>query len=398
MKSEIIVLFSLLTLALFTSLVAADVIETGLPITISIGNPTSTTTTTTAPQNITVDNPANVNFQIVARDENGQSKQLNITLYDNVGHDFLNSSNFIGLGYLFSPTSLADFEFDFDNKNLDVVVTGLNLTNMDGTSSQITIQNTNPQITSFTVYKAYKVELPASFSYSNIVLKISLADLSDVNYNNITIYRCGNYNSVTNICSDNWVIPSQTLSVDSTNKIVSLTIDHFSVYAVGSGSGSSSSSTTTTTSQTQTTTYTTTTTYSAPPANNPPAQNSVGNPGGGGGGAYNPPITTTTTQTPTTTTTVLIIKRNDTSSSSSTSQTSETVPITGFLGLSNQIAPLLIAGVVVVASIAAISWMKNKYTLPRLDFWKKSYKTFPNYNKTKKSKGKKSNTELRLSL
>lgn len=395
MKSEIVVLFSLLTLGLFTSLVAADVIETGLPITISIGNPSSTTTTSTAPQNITIDNPANVNFQIVARDENGQSKQLNITLYDNVGHDFLNSSQFIGLGYLFSPTSLTDFEFDFDNKNLDVVVNGLNLTNMDGTSSQITIQNTNPQITNFTVYKAYKVELPASFSYNNIVLKIHLADLSDINYNNITIYRCGNYNSVTNICSDSWVIPSQTLSVDPTNKIVSLTIDHFSVYAVGSGSGSSSSSTTTTTSQTQTTT--TTTTYSAPPANNPPAQNLGGNSGGGGGGAYTPPITTTTTQTPTTTTTVLIIKRNDTSSSSTT-QTSETVPITGFLGLSNQIAPLLIVGVVVVGSVAAISWIKNKYTLPRLDFWKKSYKTFPSFNKTKKTKGKKSNTELRLSL
>jgi hypothetical protein len=394
MKSGIVVLFSLLTIGLFAGLVAADVIETGFPVTITIGNPSSTTTTSTAPQNITIDNPANINFQIVARDENGQSKQLNVTLYDNVGHDFLNSSQFIGLGYLFSPTSLTDLEFDFDNKNLDAVVTGLNLTNMDGSSSQITLQKTSPQITSFTLYKAYKVELPASFSYNTITLKISLADISDVNYNNITIYRCGNYNSVTNICSDSWVIPSQTLSVDSTNKIISITIDHFSVYAVGSGSGSSSSTTTTTS---QTTTYTTTTTYSAPPANNPPAQNSGGNSGGGVSGAYNPPTTTTTTQTPTTTTTVLIIKRNDTSSSS-TSQTSQTFPISGFLGLTNQISPLLISAVIIiVASVAAISWMKNKYTLPRLNFWKKSYHTFPSSRRTKKGKGKK-NTELKLSL
>jgi hypothetical protein len=394
MKPEIVVLFSLLGIVLFASFVAADVIETGFPVTITIGGLTSSTTSTTTSTSITIDNPSNVNFQIVARDENGQSKQMNVTLYDNIGHDFLNNTQFIGLGYLFSPTSLTDFEFDFDNRNLDVMVNGLSLASMDGTSSQITIQKTNPQITSFSVYKAYKVELPSSFSYSTITLKISLADLTDVNYNNITIYRCGNYNSVTNICTDGWVVPQQTITVDSTHKLIFLTIDHFSVYAVGSGSGSTSTVTTTTS---QTTTYTSTSTSSVAPVTNPSVQNSGG---GGGGGAYNSPSvsTTTTTQTPTTTTTVLIIKRNNSSSSSSTSETSLTAPISGFLGLTSQMSPLLIVAVIIVASVAAIPWIKKSYDLSKLKFWKKSYQTFSRNGKAKKGKGKHSTTEFRLSL
>ena len=389
MKTEVVALVSLLALGLFTFLVAADdAIPTGLPVTITIGN---NQTNTSMPQNTTISNPANISFSF------NTNKQINVTFYDHVGHKFLNNSIIIGHGDLFSPSSLIDLEITHDSNNLYILVNSLNLTNLDGTTTQITVQVQNPQIPNVTVYKAYQVELPSQFSYNNIFLRINLGNVSNVNYSNISVYRCGNY--VSNNCLDGWV--SQPISVDLTNKFVSLNINHFSVYAVGSGSGNSNVQTTTTSTTTTTSASTSTSTYIPPASNSNSVStssggNSGGGTGGGGGGAFIQQ-TTTTTQTPTTTTTVLIIKRNDTTSSS-TSQTSQTLPISGFLGLTNQISLLLVAAVVIVASVAAISWMKNKYTLPRLDFWKKSYKTFPSFNKTKKSKGKKSHTELKLSL
>jgi len=297
MKAELFlqVLLSIIILAVgFIGIVSAapGPVDNGLPLTIGIGGSTTSTTTTT-PQVTNINNPSNINFQIVARDENGLSKQLNVSLYDDVGHTFLNSTQFTGLGYLYSPTSLADFEFTHDNNNLDVNVNGLNLTGMGGTLSNILVQNSNPLITNYTVYRSYRVELPSTFNYNGIVLKINLADLNGVNYNNLAVFRCGTYNSAASVCSDptGWV--SVPITVNSNSHFVTLSINHFSVYSVaGSTNGTSQTTTTTTTTPTQSTTTssTQTTTYSAPPASNPaPASSGSSSSGGGGGGGGSAP-------------------------------------------------------------------------------------------------------------
>jgi hypothetical protein len=398
MKSEIIFLFSLIVSGIFIASIVASVSNNPVPgggagATIIVGNPSTTSTTTQGPQNITINNPMNVSFQLVARDGYGQSQNLNVTLYDDVGHDFLNNSQVPGVGYLYSPTSLADFEFTYDSNNLDVMVKGLNMTGLDGSSPQITIQSANPQISGITLYRAYKVELPSSFAFNSITLAISLNGVNGViNYNNITVYRCGNYNLVTNVCNDASGWQAQTISVDSANQRVTLNINHFSVYAVGSGSGSSQiSTTTTTTSQTTVTTSTSSAAVYNPPVSNPVSSNSGG--GGGGGAAIIPTITTTST--PTTTTTVLIIKKNSTTSTSA-SETTAMPPISGLLGLTGQFSPVLIVAIIIVASVVAIPFIKNNYSFSGINPFRKSYQTFPT-RRIKKVKGKK-NTELQLSL
>jgi hypothetical protein len=388
MKSEIALLFSLLTLGLIIGAVlATDPIETGVGATITIGMPSSTTTSTSAP--ISIDNPANITFRLYGKDEIfNQYQTLNITLYDNVGGEFLNSTQVTSPSYLFSPSSLVDLEFTY-NSNLDVRVNGLNLTNLNGASSQMLvtpIQSSNAQIPGVTVYRVYKVELPTTFSFNSILLKINLADISGINYNNITVYRCASYVIASNTCSDGWV--AQTVNVDSANKFVLLNINHFSVYAVGSGSGGTTSQTTTTTS-----TITSTTSTSNPPASNPAPVSSDG--GGGGGAAFIPPVTTTTTSAPTSTTTVLIIKKNSTTSSSA-SETTTLPPISGLLGLTGQFSPVLIVAVIIVASVVAIPFIKSNYSFSRINPFRRSYHTFPT-RRIKKVKGKK-NTELQLSL
>ncbi len=389
MKYELLLISILTILLLSTFLAAADPIQNTFGATITIG---SNSTTTTSSQSVTINNPASINFQIMARDSSAISQQLNVSLYDHVNHHFLNNSNFVGLGNIFSPTSLSDLELDYDNQNLGVFVYGLNMTNISTSMSQVIFENTNPQISHFTPYRGYHVELPwNSSTYNSITLAISLAGINNVNYTSIVVYRCGNYNPITNVCSDSGGWVPQTISVDPVNKIVTLTINHFSVYAVGSGNGLQSyttSSTTTSSSSTSTSTYTTTSSYT-PPVNNPAP---VSSGGGGGGAAYIPPVTTTTTSASTTTTTVLIVKRNDTSSTSTSEATS--FPISGLLGLTNQFSPVLIVAVIIVASVAAIPLIKNRNSFSGLNPFRKSYQTFP----TRKIKKGKKNTELKLSL
>lgn len=388
MKSELLTFSLCATILLGVFLVAADPIQNTFGATVTIGSPgnTATTTTSQAP----INNPANLQLQILARDSSSTSQQLNVSLYDHVNHHFLNNTPFLGLGSIYSPTSLSDFEIGFDSQNLDIMVSGLNMTNISTGISQITIENSNPSIQNFQLYRAYHVELPWNpSSYSSIKLTISLAGVSNVNYGSIIVYRCGNYNIITNVCSDSNGWQPQTISVDSANQVVTLNINHFSVYAVGSGSGSSQVSTTTT-SQTTVTTSTSSTSVYNPPASNPVSSNS----GGGGGGAFIP-TKTTTTAAPTTTTTVLIIKKNSTSSSAS--PTTETPPITGFLGFSSQFSPLLIVAVIIVASVAAIPFIKSNHSFSGINPFRKSYHTFPTSRKIKKAKEKK-NTELKLSL
>src|SRR5271157_5298456 len=129
MKYEIAGLVLLLTLMSVTSIVTADVITRGLPVTIVIGNvPINSTNSSNSTQsNITINNPANISFQVVARDINFLPKQnVTVTLFDHEGHDFLSANNFVGTGNLFSASSDVDFELAFDK--LDIMVPGTNFT------------------------------------------------------------------------------------------------------------------------------------------------------------------------------------------------------------------------------------------------------------------------------
>lgn len=397
MKSEFGLIFSLLTIGFLAAYVLADPVQTGFPVTITIGNPTTTTTTTTA----AINNPANISFQINAKDGSGQSQPVNVTLYDDANHHYLNNSQFVGFKSLYSPTSLSDFEIGFDNQNLDILVNGLNMNPLSGQISQITVETSHPtNITNFTYYRGYHVELPwDSTTYSSITLTISLAGVSGVNYNNIVVYRCGSYNLFTTVCSDSGGWQPQTISVNQAKQQVSLNINHFSYYAVGYSSSqvsptTSTSSTSSTSSATTSSTSTSTSSYTAPVSNNNPSSSG----GGGGGGAINLPATTTTSSA-TTTTTLLIVRSNSTSpTSSSTSATTETAPITGFLGITNIMNPYVIAAAVIVISAVAVAWLKGSSSFPSLPFGKMygSHGTFKTYGKSKKRKTK--NTELRLSF
>ena len=406
MKSEFLLTASVVAVTLCAVLVAAESGScyvnsgscSGVPITFVIGGGTSTTTTTTT----TISNPANISFTLYATDGTTHYQQIYVTMHDGVTHGALNS-NPVTVSQpttLISPTSLADFEFTYDSGNLDVLVNGLNINNLNGTTAQnalsvVVAKPASLQVSGTTPFKAYRVELPSNFSYNSITLTIGLSDVSGVNYNNISVVSCSSYNSISSACNDSngWV--AQSITADSAHQLVTLNINHFSYYAVVPGTSSQTQTTTTTTTTSSSTSTTTTSTTVQNSASS--SGSSSGGGGGGGGGTIFIPTTTTTTQIPTTTTSVLIVRRNESSnSSSSSSQTSETAPISGFLGLSNQLSPLLIAGIIVVASVAAIPWIKNNYSMPRLKFWEKSYKTFPSYRKSKKSKNK--HTELKLSM
>lgn len=391
MKSELLLAVSLCATILLSFLVAADPIQNPFGATVTIGSPGTTTTTTTTPTPI--NNPASITFQIIARDSTGQSQQVNVSLYDDVNHHFLNNSQFVGLQNIFSPTSNADFELNYDNQNLDVMVNGLNVTTLGNTPSSITVENSNPQITNFTLYRAYHVELPwDSTIFNSITLKINLAGISNVNYTNLAVFRCGNYNIFTNVCSDSGGWQVQTISVDQANHFVTLNINHFSIYAVGSSTGVQSPTTSTSSASTtssSTSTYIPTSTSSAAASSSSNSGSSGG--GGGGGAAYIPSVTATTSESPTITTTVLIVKRNETSS---TSTSATAFPISGLLGLTNQFSPIMIVAVIIVASVVAIPFIKNRNSFSGLNPFRKPYQTFP----TRKVKKGKKNTELKLSL
>ena len=415
---------SLILTVLFTSLVAADVIDTGLGATITIGNPTTTTTTSAPPVNITIDNPANITFSLVAYD-GSQYQQINMTLYDNVGHDFLNSTQIRNPVDIFSPTSIADFQFDYDNKNLDVLVYGLNLTSANGITSQnggpirILVNKPMTSIPGVTIYKAYRVELPSQFSnYSSIILKIKLADASGVNYNNITVYRCGNFNSI-NGCLDSGGWQPQTSSVDSANQLVSLAINRFSVYAVGGGGTASATSTTTTTQTTSTTSQTTSSTSTTTTASSDSSSSSSSSgsssssssssSGGGGGGSVGGSTTQTTTTTPTTTTTTLsLVIRNESSNGTNQNTQKSSLSFSSLFSLTGQIdTTMLIAGAIVVASIAGIAWFIYSHRESGFGSWKSSYPSYRTIrintkqsrsSSKSRSKSKRNSRETHLSL
>lgn len=398
MNSKIMMIFSLLTIAFSVGLVNAQLqngAQSGVPLTIVAGSGQTATTTTST---ISINNLANINFALYATDGTTVYQRLNITLYDAVSGSALNSSQVSFATPLFSPTSLANMELS-DNSNLDVMINGLNMNSLNGTTAQnapnIIVAKVNPQISNVVVFKAYRVELPSNFSYNTILLTIRLGDTSGVDYNNVTVYRCGTFDQNSGVCTDSTGWVAQAATPDQAHQLIQLNINHFSVYAVGSGSSSTSSTqTTTTTTQTQTQTSSSTSTYTPPQSNNNLVQASSSGSSGGGGGVGLISKTTTTTQTPTTTTSVLIVRRNS-SETSSTSKTNQAPALTGLLGLNNQISPLLIAAIIIVGSVAALPWIKNNYDISRLKFWEKSYRTFPSYKKPRKAR---KNTELKLSL
>jgi len=109
------------------------------------------------------------------------------------------------------------------------------------------------------VLKSFKVELPSGLSYSTIFLKIKFDDVFYDNINKLYIYKCSSasYDPETNTCKVAWT--KLTPTIDSTNKIASVEINSFSVFALAEDT-SSSIDTTTTTQATTTTVQSTGTT------------------------------------------------------------------------------------------------------------------------------------------
>ena len=280
-------------------------------------------------------------------------RSVSIYLYTPGTSNLLNSANITGLGMVAYTNSTSDFKLEHDSK-LSILLKNLNLDGITSTGN-IILDSVSPTIPNVTLKRAYKISVPSSFSFTGITLTIKYSDLS-VNENSLNLYRCGNYNLVTNTCNDTWIPKSMT----KVNGFVIADLDSFSAYAIGE------SQTTTTT--TTIPGATTTTVYSGGSSDG-----SGGGGGGGGGGSSGGSPTTTTIKTTTT-----LAPTTTTVPTTTTTQTNETVQQTQespsiLTGLATFVAgnPLLIGLPAAAATGIFLSWK----------FYFKSNSGMPSFNR-----------------
>jgi hypothetical protein len=176
--------------------------------------------------------PIAVNLQLNVTNDAGSQRQLVLTLYKPGKTDIINTASINGYGSISSIDPVADFKFEFDSSNLNVVVKNLNLTQLSSEVSKIIIDKPSPTISGVDVYKAYRVELPPDFSFSTISLTMSYSNVNVRNEANLRFYKCSSFNAATNICNGNW-LEITSINKNTTNKIVSTEINSFSVYTLG---------------------------------------------------------------------------------------------------------------------------------------------------------------------
>jgi len=186
------------------------------------------------PRNRTTSTPCkNINFDLNVKDENGLNVPINLTLYKPGTNDTVKKFEINGSGSINTFEEKIDFNIDYDNSNLMIKVKNLDIESLNSTSPSIIIDSkVEPNIPGVNVYIAYKVELPSEFTYSSITLSVKYSDITVEDENNLTFYRCGSFNSTTNECNEEWST-IDTSVLDTTNKIASITISNFSVYALG---------------------------------------------------------------------------------------------------------------------------------------------------------------------
>ena len=304
------------------------------------------------------------------------------------------TSNVLGSGsisgpdrIIFTPSiSKADFELRHDDSNMMIVLKNLDITKLSG-SVRIIIdkKNIDPDISNVNPVSAYHVELPSQFSFSSITLKLKYESGEVNNENNLVVYRCGSFNTQTNLCNANWtVMPNVT--IDKNNNIVSLTLSSFSVYMLGEKDYSNSTTSTTTTTNTTTTTSATTSSTTTTAVE-------YGGGGGGGNGDGNGETTTVAEETTINPSTVEEqVAGEENTTTANVTGTQETNSVTGFASMVEQNKLLIASPFIALAAgyVLYYSFQKSGQPFSKYSGRAKVYKKLVK----PKTKGmKKRNTE-----
>jgi hypothetical protein len=184
-------------------------------------------------------------------DDEGSPNDLDVEITSASGV-ILSSSPISGLGSFSLANQAVDMKFKFDESKFVFKAKNVDLNKISSRINNIIVDIVNPNIPNVNVYKAYRVELPSDFTFSQILLEANYSDAQIGNEDNITVYKCSSYNPSTNSCNEAWS-KFTSITVDKTNKIISLQINSFSVYVFGEQSSSTTTTTTTIPNSTTTT-------------------------------------------------------------------------------------------------------------------------------------------------
>ena len=186
------------------------------------------------PRNRTTSIPCkNVRFNLTVKDEDGLSLPAELVLYKPESANVIKRTNMNTPSVIETFEKRADLVVDFNDSRLVIKVKNLSLENLDSKAPQIIIDgDVNPIIPNNKVYMAYKIELPSSFDYSSITLTFKYSGIDVTDENNLMFYKCTSFNSETNECNEEWKV-IRSVTIDYVNKLASININSFSVYALG---------------------------------------------------------------------------------------------------------------------------------------------------------------------
>ena len=208
------------------------------------------------PKNRTMTNHCTptTNFVMRARGHDDSDEHLTVTFFSpGTTNNPVVTSDFSGNSSMASPLPIVDATMDYDDSYLDISMKNVNVTSLQVAGTiNLTIDKINASvpISGVKVYKTYLVELPSSFLFDSLVLKVRYSDVGVTNESNLVLYRCGTYNFATGNCDSGWELKSN-VTRDTSGKIISLQLTGFSAYALAEQGVSTTSSTTTTATSTQ---------------------------------------------------------------------------------------------------------------------------------------------------
>lgn len=163
-----------------------------------------------------------------------------VTLYHPGTSTTISSKTITGLGSITSTNSTVDMKIEYDNSKMSALVKSLSLTGLSGQQS-IIIDNVNPSASNINIYRAYRVELPSSFSYTGVTLKMKFNDLPYNSQSTLSIYKCADYNTASNTCNTDWV----KLGTSFIGDYAKVDLTSFSVYMLGEPKITTTTTTTT---------------------------------------------------------------------------------------------------------------------------------------------------------
>lgn len=170
--------------------------------------------------------PVQRNITVSIEVTNGTiERNVHITIYTPGKVDRIMSVEANGTVQISCPNATVDFEMEFDNGNLNILIKSLNLTKLVGEKPTIVIDKVIPEV-SFDTLRAYRIELSHHFSHEGIVMKVRYDDLSVKG--TLVLYKCSDYNFDINRCSVEWVKIPVTLE----DGLVKVELSSFSVYVL----------------------------------------------------------------------------------------------------------------------------------------------------------------------